>query len=353
MFVDSIKISISSGNGGAGCSSFRTEKFVPHGGPDGGDGGKGGDVLFVAEHNLDTLSFYKGKKKLNADNGKNGGTRKCYGKKGANLVLKVPLGTQVFDDDENELLFDIDGDGEVLFLKGGLGGLGNYHFKSSTNQKPTYAQTGINGETKNLRLELKLIANVGLVGFPNVGKSTLISVVSNARPEIQNYEFTTLTPNLGVVKINDWDSFVMADIPGIIDGASSGKGLGIQFLKHIERTSMLLFMVDVSFYIDLDDQYKKLQKELKLYSDVLSKKPFAIAITKMDMANEDYNRDDFFAKSNIDINDYEQNEDRWSLKEDFSNQENKALFIIEISSINQQNIESLKKELFFNIKSNQ
>jgi GTP-binding protein len=352
MFIDSIKIAISSGNGGSGCSSFRTEKFVPRGGPDGGDGGRGGDVLFVAEHNLDTLSFYKGKKHINADNGKNGGTRKCYGKKGDSLVLKVPLGTQVFDDDENELLLDIDKDGEILFLKGGMGGLGNYHFKSSTNQKPTYCQPGKSGETKNIRLELKLIANVGLVGFPNVGKSTLISVVSNAKPEIQNYEFTTLTPNLGVVKINEWDSFVMADIPGIIDGASEGKGLGIQFLKHIERTSMLLFMVDVSFYIDLDDQYIKLQKELKAYSDVLSKRPFAIAITKIDMVNDEYNHNDFFKKSSIDINDYEYNQDRWILKEDFSNtqKENKPLFIMEISSINQKNIKNLKKELFFHIQ---
>ena len=170
--------------------------------------------------------------------------------------------------------------------------------------------------------------------------------------EIQNYEFTTLTPNLGVVKINEWDSFVMADIPGIIDGASEGKGLGIQFLKHIERTSMLLFMVDVSFYIDLDDQYIKLQKELKAYSDVLSKRPFAIAITKIDMANDEYNHNDFFKKSSIGINDYEYNQDRWILKEDFSNtqKENKPLFIMEISSINQKNIKNLKKELFFHIQ---
>lgn len=354
MFIDNVNIIISSGNGGAGCASFRTEKFVPHGGPDGGDGGKGGDILFQAEHNLDTLSFYKGKKQLKADNGNNGAPKKMYGKKGQSLVLKVPLGTQVFDADEDELLLDVDEEGEILFLKGGIGGLGNSHFKSSTNQRPTYAQTGKEGITKNIRLELKLIANVGLVGFPNVGKSTLISVVSNSKAEIKDYEFTTITPNLGVVKIDDWNSFVMADIPGIISGASEGKGLGLQFLKHIERTSMLLFMLDISFYISTDEQYEKLKHELKAYSEVLPHKPFAIALTKTDMADEEYNIQDFLSKANINLDDYNFKDDKYTLKENYEREDDgqtsKALFIIEISSINRNNIDNLKKALFFNIQ---
>lgn len=350
MFIDNVNIVVSSGNGGAGCASFRTEKFVPHGGPDGGDGGKGGDLLFIAEHNLDTLSYYKGKKYLQADNGKNGAPRKMYGRKGQSLVLKVPLGTQIFDADDDELLLDIDKEGEILFLKGGIGGLGNSHFKSSTNQRPTYAQTGKEGVTKNIRLELKLIANVGLVGFPNVGKSTLISVVSNSKAEIKDYEFTTITPNLGVVKVDDWNSFVMADIPGIISGASEGKGLGLQFLRHIERTSMLLFMLDISFYINTNDQYEKLKQELKSYSDILSNKPFAIALTKLDMADEDYDIKDFLSKTDIDLADYDFKDDKYMLKETYGQKTNNPLFIIEISSINRKNIDNLKKSLFFQIK---
>jgi len=350
MFVDKIDIDISSGKGGAGAVSFRTEKFVPNGGPDGGDGGKGGNIYFQAEHNLDTLSYYKGKKKLFADNGKNGSGRKMYGKKGKSLVLKVPLGTQVIDRNDNEILLDIDKDGEVLFLKGGKGGLGNTHFKNSTNQRPTYAQSGEDGETRELRLELKLIAGVGLVGFPNVGKSTLISVVSNARPEIKDYEFTTITPNLGVVQLDEWNSFVMADIPGIIEGASEGKGLGVQFLRHIERTSMLLFMIDVSYHIDLKEQYKKLKNELKKYSDILATRKYAIAITKMDMVNDDYNLDDFLKQSEIDVSKYEKDDHKYFLKETYTDDKIDPLFIIEISSINQQNIENLKKTLFFHIK---
>ncbi len=288
MFVDSVALSISSGKGGAGCVSFRREKFVIQGGPDGGDGGKGGDVIFVVDRNCDTLSHFKGKKQLKASNGEQGYGRKKHGKNGEDLYIKVPLGTQIFNNDNGELLLDLKEENvNVKFLEGGKGGLGNWHFRSSTNQKPTYAQSGLEGVALNIRLELKLIADVGLVGFPNVGKSTLISVVSNARPEIANYEFTTLIPNLGVVDTDEYNSFVIADIPGIIEGASSGKGLGIQFLKHIERTKIFLFMIDLSRYTDIKEQYTVLRSELEKFSPELSNKDFAIALTKADSLTED------------------------------------------------------------------
>ena len=211
MFVDSIKVTISSGKGGAGCASFRREKYVIKGGPDGGDGGKGGNVYFVVDNNTDTLSAFKGKAHLKASNGQAGMSRQKYGRSGEHLYLKVPLGTQVIDDETNEILLDLvnPSDEPVLFLEGGKGGLGNVHFKNSTNQRPTYCQPGLPGVTKEIRLELKLIADVGLVGYPNVGKSTLVSTVSNARPLVADYEFTTLTPSLGVVDIGEYDSFVM------------------------------------------------------------------------------------------------------------------------------------------------
>lgn len=283
MFIDSVELTVSSGKGGAGAVSFRREKFMPKGGPDGGDGGKGGDVYFVVDKNTHTLSHFKGKKVLKAKNGRPGEGRKKHGKNGEPLVLIVPPGTEVRDAKTGELLLDLVEDGQkVLFLEGGKGGKGNWHFKSPTNQRPTYAQPGLPGKTMEIKLELKLIADVGLVGFPNVGKSTLISVVSNAKPEIANYEFTTLTPKLGVVDVDEFQSFVMADIPGIIGGASEGKGLGLQFLKHIERTKTLLFMVDLSSYRDPITQYKTLKKELLKFSEFLSKRSFAIALTKID-----------------------------------------------------------------------
>ena len=241
MFIDSARFSVSSGKGGQGCSSFRREKFVVKGGPDGGDGGKGGDVYFLVDNNTDTLSNYKGRKVFRAENGKQGMASRMPGKSAEPLVLIVPPGTQVLDDDTGEVLHDLIHEGEkIQFIEGGKGGLGNVHFKNSRNQRPTYFQPGLPGETRNIRLELKLIADVGLVGYPNVGKSTLISTTSNANPEIANYEFTTLTPKLGVVEVGDYNSFVMADIPGIIDGAADGRGLGLEFLKHIERTKTLL-----------------------------------------------------------------------------------------------------------------
>jgi GTP-binding protein len=274
---------VTSGKGGQGCASFRREKFVVKGGPDGGDGGKGGDVAFVVDSNTDTLSWYKGQKVLKAENGKQGMGRNMTGKSAPTLVLKVPPGTQVIDAQSNEVLLDLleEGD-EVLFLEGGKGGLGNVHFKNSRNQRPTYAQPGLPGLSKEIRLELKLIADVGLVGYPNVGKSTLISTISNANPEIANYEFTTLTPKLGVVEAGDYSSFVMADIPGIIDGASDGRGLGLEFLKHIERTKTLLFMIDVSNHRTCIEQFDVLKQELKNFSLTLSQRKYAIALTKTD-----------------------------------------------------------------------
>ena len=227
MFVDNIVINATSGRGGAGCASFHREKFIIKGGPDGGDGGKGGDIFILADKNTHTLSHFKGAKHIKAKKGMPGKGRNMTGKSGEPAYVIVPPGTQIFDNETGELLFDMTEDGQkVKFLEGGKGGLGNTHFKSSTNQRPTYAQPGLEGETREIRLELKLIADVGLVGFPNVGKSTLISMISNASPEIANYEFTTLTPKLGVVSVGDYDSFVMADIPGIIEKASDGKGLG-------------------------------------------------------------------------------------------------------------------------------
>lgn len=283
MFIDSVKFTVVSGKGGQGCASFRREKFVVKGGPDGGDGGKGGDVAFVVDSNADTLSWFKGRNIIKAENGQQGMGRNMTGKSAPTLLLSVPPGTQVIDDLTGEVLLDLLEEGEVVTLiEGGKGGLGNVHFKNSRNQRPTYAQPGLPGTKRAIRLELKLIADVGLVGYPNVGKSTLISTVSNATPEIANYEFTTLTPKLGVVDAGDYNSFVMADIPGIIDGASDGKGLGLEFLRHIERTKTLLFTIDIANYRTTIDQLQVLKEELKKFSNELSKRNYAIALTKID-----------------------------------------------------------------------
>jgi len=288
MFIDNVKVTLTSGNGGAGAVSFRREKHVIKGGPDGGDGGRGGDVFFIVDNNSHTLSSFRGAHHLKAKNGQPGMTRKCYGKSGESLEIIVPPGTQVINNETNEILLDLLKDGEKrLFLSGGKGGLGNVHFKGPTNQRPSYAQPGINGESIEVRLELKLIADVGLVGFPNVGKSTLISVLSNAEPEIANYEFTTLTPKLGVVETDNYQSYVMADIPGIIGGASEGKGLGLEFLKHIERTKFLLFMIDIANYRELEDQYRTLEAELKNFSQDLSTRGYAIALTRSDALSDE------------------------------------------------------------------
>ena len=283
MFVDSASFKVRSGKGGAGCVSFRKEKFVVKGGPDGGDGGKGGHIYFEVDHNTDTLSSYKGCHNVKADNGQPGMGSNCTGKSATPVVLKVPPGTQVIDDETDEVLFDlIDDKQKVLFIEGGKGGLGNTHFKNSRNQTPTYAQPGLTGVEKNIRLELKLIADVGLVGYPNVGKSTLVSTISNAKPQVANYEFTTLTPKLGVVEVGEYNSFVAADIPGIIEGASGGRGLGIEFLKHIERTKTLLYMIDMANYREMFEQYKVLKDEVKKFSPELASRKYSIALTKID-----------------------------------------------------------------------
>lgn len=284
MFVDSVDIFVASGKGGAGAVSFRREKFVIHGGPDGGDGGNGGDVYVEVDNNTDTLSKFRGAKHYRAKNGQPGSSRRKTGKRGEDIAIKVPLGTQILDFESKELLVDMNTQNmKVCLLKGGKGGLGNVHFKNSTNQAPTYAQSGIPGQELHIGLELKLIADVGLVGYPNVGKSTLISVLSNAKPQIANYEFTTLIPNLGVVDVGDYSSFVMADIPGIIDGASEGKGLGLEFLKHIERTRFLLFVLDISRTQNVSEQFKCLRLELEKFSSKLQSRPFGIVLNKIDM----------------------------------------------------------------------
>lgn len=356
MFIDSAKFSVSSGKGGQGCSSFRREKFVVQGGPDGGDGGKGGDVYFLVDNNTDTLSYYKGKKVFKAGKGKPGLGRQKTGKSGEALVLIVPPGTQVIDDDTNEVLFDLLESGEkILFLEGGKGGLGNVHFKNSRNQRPTYFQPGLPGITKNIRLELKLIADVGLVGYPNVGKSTLISVTSNASPEIANYEFTTLTPKLGVVSVGDYNSFVMADIPGIIDGASEGKGLGLEFLRHIERTKTLLFVIDVANYRTMIEQYEVLKDELEKFSEELSHRNFAIVLSRIDAylgenLEEDINK---FLEA-ISLKASNKNDFRFDTSLpyfvqdlDFDKFDNtKPYFVLPISSLNKTNISSLKYALY-------
>lgn len=292
MFVDSVDIFVASGKGGAGAVSFRREKFVIQGGPDGGDGGNGGDVYVEVDNNTDTLSKFRGAKHYRAKNGQPGSSRRKTGKRGEDIVIKVPLGTQILDFESKELLVDMNAQNmKVCLLKGGKGGLGNVHFKNSTNQAPTYAQSGIPGQELHIGLELKLIADVGLVGYPNVGKSTLISVLSNAKPQIANYEFTTLIPNLGVVDAGDYSSFVMADIPGIIDGASEGRGLGLEFLKHIERTRFLLFVLDSSREQSVGEQFEHLRLELEKFSPQLQARPFGIVLSKIDVQDDGQTRE--------------------------------------------------------------
>ncbi len=286
-FIDYVKINCKSGKGGAGSSSFRREKFIPKGGPDGGDGGRGGHVILRGNAQLWTLLHLKYRKHVIAQDGGKGQGALCSGKDGKDAILEVPLGTVVKDFETGRTETEINEDGqEYILVDGGKGGRGNNHFKSSTHQSPTYAQPGIPGKEEWKVLELKLLADVGLVGFPNAGKSTLISAVSNARPEIADYPFTTLVPNLGIVSYKAGRSFVMADIPGIIEGASEGKGLGLRFLRHIERNSLLLFMVP----IDSDDivrDYKILLSELGKYSPELLTKDRILAISKCDLADDE------------------------------------------------------------------
>lgn len=284
-FIDYVKINLKSGNGGRGFTHFRREKFVDKGGPDGGDGGRGGHIILRGNKQLWTLIHLKYQKHIKADHGESGGKSRSTGKQGKDIYIDVPLGTIAKNPETNEKLAEIIDDGqEVILLPGGMGGLGNYHFKTSTNQAPEYSQPGISGQEAWVILELKLLADIGLVGFPNAGKSTLLSTISAARPEIGDYPFTTLVPNLGVVQYHDFKSFVVADIPGIIEGASEGKGLGLRFLRHIERNSNLLFLIDSSGEKPLNE-YKTLVNELEKFNPELLDKGRIIAFSKMDLIN--------------------------------------------------------------------
>ncbi|MDO5302634.1 MAG: GTPase ObgE [Clostridia bacterium] len=289
MFVDRAKIFIKSGKGGNGCVSFRREPFVPEGGPDGGDGGKGGDVIFQADRNLRTLMDFRYKRKYEAENGQDGMKKKRYGKNGENLVIKVPMGTVVIDEESGLVMKDLIEDGDsFVAAKGGKGGKGNVHFKNSVRQAPNFAEAGGFAKERTVILEMKMIADVGLVGFPNVGKSSLLATATSAQPKIENYHFTTINPNLGVVKIYD-SSFVMADIAGIIEGAHEGLGLGFKFLKHIERTKVLVHVVDVSGSEGRNpiEDFDKINNELLMYSEKVAKKPMLVAANKIDMIDED------------------------------------------------------------------
>ncbi len=284
MFIDKVKIFIKAGDGGNGSASLHAEKYVPNGGPDGGDGGKGGDVIFVATSAENTLNEFHYQKHFRAGNGGNGGSKNCYGKKGADIIVKVPVGT-VIKNIDGEIIADMFQDGQQqVILSGGRGGRGNYHFKTSRRQSPSFAEHGVKTQEYEVVLELKTIADVGLVGFPNVGKSTLLSVVSQAKPKIANYHFTTLSPNLGVVNYYD-NTFVMADIPGLIEGASEGAGLGHSFLRHIERTRLLVHVLDISGSEQRDplQDFELINNEIYSYDAALKRLPMIVVANKMDM----------------------------------------------------------------------
>ncbi len=289
MFIDYVKITVTSGKGGNGAKSFRREKYVAAGGPDGGDGGKGGDVYFVVDKDANTLIDFKFKKKFVAENGQNGSGCNSYGKSGQDLYIKVPLGTIVKDAENGKVILDMSQIGQTeLVIKGGRGGKGNSHFATPTRQVPNFAQDGEPGIEKELILELKLLADVGLVGYPNVGKSTIISIMTDARPKIANYHFTTLEPCLGVVKLDSGKSFVIADIPGIIEGASQGVGLGFQFLRHIERTRLLVHVIDISGSEGRNplEDFENINRELVKYNEKLSKRKQIIVANKMDILQD-------------------------------------------------------------------
>lgn len=327
MFADSAKIIIKSGKGGDGHVSFRREKYVPNGGPDGGDGGHGGDIIFQVDEGLNTLTDFRHRRKYAAENGQVGGKRNCHGKNGGDLVVKVPPGTIIRDGETDKVIADMSGDNtRQTILKGGRGGLGNQHFATATMQAPKYAQPGQPGIELEVRLELKVIADVGLVGFPNVGKSTLLSRVTNAQPKIANYHFTTLNPNLGVVDLGEGKGFVIADIPGLIEGASQGVGLGHAFLKHIERTKVIIHMVDAASTEGRDpiaDIYA-INQELKAYNPELMKKPQVIAANKIDAIYDE-------AESPIQ-----------SLKDEFEPQ---GIMVYPISAVSGKNL----KELLYHV----
>ena len=287
-FVDSVKIHVRSGKGGTGCTSFRREKFVEFGGPDGGDGGEGGSIRFVGDHARSTLLDLSFQQHQHAENGQPGGGRNKHGRNGKDCLVRVPLGTVVCDEENGDVLLEILEERDYLFLKGGRGGRGNARFKTSTNRAPEHHQPGEPSQELWIRLELKLIADVGLVGFPNAGKSTLISKLSQARPKVADYPFTTLVPQLGVVKHNEYEAFVIADIPGLIEGAHEGRGLGDRFLRHIERTAILLLMLDVSGFSEAPplEEYATLLHELESFEPTLLEKPRAIALNKLDSVHD-------------------------------------------------------------------
>ena len=286
-FVDYVKLTVKSGKGGRGSTHLRREKYIPKGGPDGGDGGDGGNIIVVGDSNLWTLQSFRFKKHFKAGNGGDGSGSKKSGLSGKNIFIKVPLGTIVKDSITEKTILEINEDKEeIVLLRGGKGGLGNFHFKSPTNQTPRYSQSGLTGQELQITLELKVLADVGLVGFPNAGKSTLLSVLSDAKPKIADYEFTTLKPNLGIVSMSDYRSFVMADIPGIIEGASEGRGLGHYFLRHIERNSILLYIIPVDSK-SVKKDFEVLKKELMKYNPELADKDFIIAFSKSDLMDEE------------------------------------------------------------------
>ena len=296
MFIDEAEIYIKAGDGGNGCVSFRREKYVPKGGPDGGDGGRGGDVVFVADASIDTLMDFRGQHHWRAERGEDGSGSLCYGKDGADLVIKVPVGTMVIDTGIDLVIKDLTADGESAIVAiGGRGGRGNKHFATATDQIPQKSEDGKPGQERHIKLELKLIADVGLAGLPNAGKSTLLSKISAARPKVADYPFTTLVPNLGIIELSSYRRFVVADIPGLIEGASEGVGLGNDFLKHVERTKMILHLVDISGNDGTDpvDNYNIIRKELQSHSPELADKIEIIVATKNDLDVDSIMLEDF------------------------------------------------------------
>ena len=326
MFIDEAVIRVAGGNGGNGCSAFRREKFVPRGGPSGGDGGDGGSVYIESNHHLNTLLQFRYRREFSAERGRHGEGSNCHGRNGEDLVIQVPAGTMVYDDASGDKVFDFDAPGErYLAARGGRGGRGNARFATSTHQAPRRADPGRPGEIRSFRLQLKLLADVGLVGFPNVGKSTLISRVSAARPRIADYPFTTLEPHLGVVGLDMDRSFVMADIPGIIEGAHEGRGLGIRFLKHIERTRLLVHLIDVAEESERDpvEDYRVILAELASFSPEVAAKPMLLAASRVDAAGDG---------------------GRLNILRRFAQERNETLY--EISAVTGQGIEELKRAIW-------
>ena len=322
-FVDYVSLNVISGNGGRGSSHLRREKFVAKGGPDGGDGGNGGDIIFRGDSNIWTLYTFKFKKHFKAGHGGDGGRNKRTGKKGEDIIIKVPLGTLVVEKKSNKLLAEItENNKEIVLLRGGLGGRGNCYFKSSTNRTPRYFQKGISGEEMIITLELKILADVGLVGFPNAGKSTLLASITSAKPKIGDYEFTTLKPNLGIVEYKDFKTFVVADIPGIIEGASSGKGLGHYFLRHVERNSILLFLISAEH--EIHKRFLTLRAEMLKFNPELLDKKFIVVISKLDLI-EASKRSLFLDKVNKDF---------------------KSISVLALSSVINVGLNNLKDELW-------